>query len=88
MDIETGMYLICVRKKFIVSVSLFPLLISVSPFAMIAFLSADSCLHHHPSIYISIGFTRGFRMVIYKYFIKIIPSRKTIFVLTKKVEVK
>lgn len=39
------------------------LLTLVSPFAMIAFLSADSCLHHHPSIYISIGFTRGFRMV-------------------------
>ncbi|XP_066485766.1 pecanex-like protein 4 isoform X2 [Tiliqua scincoides] len=39
------------------------LLTLVSPFAMIAFLSIDSCLHHLPSVYISIGFTRSFRMV-------------------------
>ncbi|XP_060609976.2 pecanex-like protein 4 [Anolis sagrei] len=35
----------------------------VSPFAMIAFLSLDSSLHHLPSIFISIGFSRSFRMV-------------------------
>uniref|UniRef100_A0A8D2IRL5 Pecanex-like protein n=1 Tax=Varanus komodoensis TaxID=61221 RepID=A0A8D2IRL5_VARKO len=39
------------------------LLTVVSPFAMIAFLSLDNSLHHLPSIYISIGFSRGFRMV-------------------------
>ncbi|XP_062974253.1 pecanex-like protein 4 isoform X2 [Elgaria multicarinata webbii] len=39
------------------------LLTVVSPFAMIAFLSLDNSLHHLPSIYISIGFSRSFRMV-------------------------
>ncbi|XP_048341813.1 pecanex-like protein 4 isoform X2 [Sphaerodactylus townsendi] len=35
----------------------------VSPFAMIAFLSLDSSLHQVPSVSISVGFTRSFRMV-------------------------
>nr|XP_056707690.1 pecanex-like protein 4 isoform X1 [Euleptes europaea] len=35
----------------------------VSPFAMIAFLSLDNSLHHIPSVSVSIGFTRSFRMV-------------------------
>ncbi|XP_054826723.1 pecanex-like protein 4 [Eublepharis macularius] len=35
----------------------------VSPFAMIAFLSLDNSLHHLPSVYISIGFSRSFRMI-------------------------
>nr|XP_034960042.1 pecanex-like protein 4 [Zootoca vivipara] len=39
------------------------LLAVVSPFAMIAFLSLDNSLHHLPSVYVSIGFSRGFRMV-------------------------
>ncbi|KAM3853961.1 pecanex-like protein 4 isoform 1-T3 [Vipera latastei] len=39
------------------------LLTLVSPFAMIAFLSIDNSLHHLSSIYISIGFSRSFRMV-------------------------
>ncbi|XP_042302006.1 pecanex-like protein 4 isoform X2 [Sceloporus undulatus] len=39
------------------------LLTLVSPFVMIAFLSLDNSLHHLPSIYISIGFSRSFRMV-------------------------
>ncbi|KAH0620287.1 hypothetical protein JD844_020458 [Phrynosoma platyrhinos] len=42
------------------------LLTLVSPFAMIAFLSLDNSLHHLPSIYISIGFSRSFRMVNFK----------------------
>nr|XP_020669346.1 pecanex-like protein 4 isoform X1 [Pogona vitticeps]XP_020669347.1 pecanex-like protein 4 isoform X1 [Pogona vitticeps]XP_020669349.1 pecanex-like protein 4 isoform X1 [Pogona vitticeps]XP_020669350.1 pecanex-like protein 4 isoform X1 [Pogona vitticeps]XP_020669351.1 pecanex-like protein 4 isoform X1 [Pogona vitticeps]XP_020669352.1 pecanex-like protein 4 isoform X1 [Pogona vitticeps] len=39
------------------------LLALVSPFAMIAYLSLDNSLHHLPSIYICIGFSRSFRMV-------------------------
>ncbi|XP_077180060.1 pecanex-like protein 4 [Paroedura picta] len=39
------------------------LTIVVSPFAMIAFLSLDNSLHRLPSVYISLGFTRSFRMV-------------------------
>ncbi|XP_060118477.1 pecanex-like protein 4 [Heteronotia binoei] len=35
----------------------------VSPFALIAFLSLDNSLHHLPSVSLSIGFTRSFRMV-------------------------
>ncbi|XP_062945642.1 pecanex-like protein 4 isoform X2 [Cynocephalus volans] len=39
------------------------LLTLVSPFAMIAFLSLDSCLEGLHSVSVSIGFTRAFRMI-------------------------
>lgn len=58
--LTSDFFLFCFWKEFNDSF----ISITVSPFAMIAFLSLDHSLQNLHSVSVSIGFTRIFRMVI------------------------